>query len=201
MVFHDFDLDRLTEGTGPVAGRTVSELQRLAYRIGGDRIPTLAEFLDLIAGRVPLICEIKSRFDGDMRLVRRVAEIAAGRPDARLALKSFDPEIIRYIREEHASRGLGHVPLGIVAEARYDDEDWDFLSAERKFALANLLHFPETRPDFLSWWVRDLPHACPLLCRSGIGMPVMTWTVRTPEQVKTARQWADQIVFEGFAPA
>ena len=43
------------------------------------KIPTLASFLDIIAGRVPLVIEIKSRFDGDLRLTRRAAEIVAGR--------------------------------------------------------------------------------------------------------------------------
>jgi hypothetical protein len=31
-------------------------------------------------------------------------------------------------------------------------------------------------------------------------VPVMTWTVRTPSDLDTARQWADGITFEGFEP-
>ena len=66
--------------------------------------------------------------------------------------------------------------------------------------MANLLHWPETRPDFVSWQVKDLATAAPFLTRTGMGIPVMTWTVRTPEQRAMADRWADQMVFEGFVP-
>ena len=53
--------------------------------------------------------------------------------------------------------------------------------------MANLLHFGETQPDFISWRVRDLPSAAPFLCRTAIGLPVMTWTVRTNEEAVIAQ--------------
>jgi len=66
--------------------------------------------------------------------------------------------------------------------------------------MANLLHFAETRPDFISWRVGDLPSAAPYLCRSALGLPVMTWTVRTAADRAKAVSHADQMVFEGFLP-
>ena len=192
-VFHDETLDRLMLAHGPVAQRSAAALATLAFRDGPDRIATLSQYMALIAGRVPLVCEIKSLFDGDMRLTQRVAAIAADYAGP-LALKSFDPAVIIHLRGQGARQ-----PLGIVAEQHYDDPEWDFLGAERKNALANFLHFPETRPDFLSFWVENLPCAVPLLCRAGLRMPVMCWTVRTPQQRARAEKWADQIVFEGFA--
>ena len=193
VVFHDERLGRLLRARGALAERGARELASLPFRDGDDHIATLAEYLALIAGRVPLICEIKSRFDGDLRLAERTlvtAESYAGP----LALKSFDPEIIAHLRRRGARQ-----PLGMIAERRYGFPDWTFLGRERKFALANFLHFPETRPDFLSFRVEDLPSAVPLLCRAGLGMPVMTWTIRTPAQRDKALRHADQIVFEGFA--
>lgn len=195
MVFHDFALDRLTGETGPVAARTAAELGRTRLKDSTDTIPTLPAFLDLIAGRVPLVVEIKSRFDGDLRLTRRVAEVLSGRSDP-VAIKSFDPDPIVCLR----AAALPGVPLGVVAEARYEHGEWKSLSDEKKVELPNLLHYERTRPDFLSWRVDDLPHAAPHLCRVGLGLPVMTWTVRTPEQRTRAGRWADQIVFEGFVP-
>lgn len=87
-----------------------------------------------------------------------------------------------------------------MAEARYEHGEWKSLSDEKKVELPNLLHYERTRPDFLSWRVDDLPHAAPHLCRVGLGLPVMTWTVRTPEQRTRAGRWADQIVFEDSFP-
>jgi hypothetical protein len=88
-----------------------------------------------------------------------------------------------------------------VAESHYDHPSWSELDAATKHELANLLHFGRTMPDFLSWHVRDLPAAAPYLCRLLGQRPVMTWTVRTPEDEARAAAHADQIVFEGFRPA
>ena len=147
-----------------------------------------------LGGQVPLICEVKSRFDGDQRLADRVAELATGY-DGPLAIKSFDPAVVAHLR----ARGLPR-PLGIVAEADYGDPEWSHLSPEVKRGLAHMLHFADTRPDFLSYHVHDLPHAVPHLYRVAVDLPVMAWTVRTPDQRQRAARWADQMVFEGFVP-
>ena len=195
MVFHDLTLERLTREAGPVGSRSAHALGRLAIGGTADRVAALPAFLDAIDGRVPLICEIKSAFDGDMRLADRTLAVVGGYPGP-VALKSFDPAIIRHLRGL-APAGL---PLGIVAEARFDDPEWAHLGPDLRRDLGALAHFDETRPDFLSFWVADLPHAAATLMRAGLGRPVMTWTVRTPAERGRAARWADQMVFEGFVP-
>ena len=199
MVFHDFRLDRLTGESGPVRARSAAVLSRIALAGSTDGIPTLPEFLDLIGGRVPLVVEIKSAFDGDFRLARRTADIVAA-SNAPVAIKSFDPAVIAHLRENRAALGVANTPLGIVAEADYSHGDWAALPKATQVDLANFLHYERSQPDFLSWRVRDLPHPTPYLCRTALGMPVMSWTVRTPEQRALAALWADQMVFEGFVP-
>ncbi len=191
VVFHDKTLERLTHGGGALAARTVAELRELRFRSCSERIPTLSELLATLLGGAPLICEIKSAFDGDTRLADRVAEIAADYAGP-LALKSFDPEIITHLR----ARGVAN-PLGIVAEASYEGEDWRDLTVEQRRECAAFLHYPRTRPDFLSWRVDDLPHPTPSLLRALTDMPVLAWTTRTDEHRRVARTWADQIIFEG----
>ena len=139
--------------------------------------------------------EIKSRFDGDLALTRRTVEIVAGYRNHPIVIKSFDPAIVTALREL-----APEIPRGIVAMNAYDYGDYDSLSPERKHALANLLHFTESRPDFISWKVTDLDSAAPYLCRNALGLPLMSWTVRTPEERQRAAAMADQMVFEGFRP-
>lgn len=191
VVFHDATLDRLLEASGAVGERSLAELRGPRFRASSERIPTLAELLALLAGEVPLICEIKSHFNGDVRLADRAAAVAADYAGP-LAFKSFDPDVIAHLRARDVSR-----PLGIVAEASYEGEYWRELTAEQKQTCAAFLHYPRTRPDFLSWRVDDLPHPTPALLRALRAVPVMVWTVRTPEQKRSAKLWADQIVFEG----
>ncbi|MCA0417990.1 MAG: glycerophosphodiester phosphodiesterase [Proteobacteria bacterium] len=195
VVFHDFVLDRLTGETGAVVARKAAELGAITLKGSSDRILTLSAFLDLIGGRVPLVIEIKSRFDGDLTLTKRTVEVVAGYKNHPIVIKSFDPAIVTALREL-----APEIPRGIVAMNAYDYGDYDKLSAEQKHALANLLHFTESRPDFISWKVTDLESAAPYLCRNALGLPLMSWTVRTPEERQRAAAMADQMVFEGFRP-
>lgn len=195
VVFHDFVLDRLTGEKGRVIERKAAELAEISLKGSSDRIPTLPDFLDLIGGRVPLVIEIKSRFDGDLALTKRTVEVLAGYKSHPIVIKSFDPEIVTALREI-----APEIPRGIVAMNAYDYGDYERLSPERKHALANLLHFTESRPDFISWKVADLESAAPYLCRNAVGLPLMSWTVRTPEEREKAETFADQMVFEGFRP-
>jgi glycerophosphoryl diester phosphodiesterase len=195
VVFHDFTLDRLTRAEGRVDAFRAHELGQLTYKDCDQRIASLPEFLARIGGRTPVVVEIKSRYDGDMRLADRgMAAVAAYAGP--VCLKSFDPAVLVHLR------GAGAVcPLGLVAQARYHTgEEWASLPQELRASLADLRDFPLARPDFLSWNHADLPHAVPMLCRNGIGMPVLTWTVRSWEALVRGRLWADQIIFEGFEP-
>jgi glycerophosphoryl diester phosphodiesterase len=195
VVFHDFTLDRLMRAEGRVDSFRADDLGQLAYKDYNQKIVSLTDFLIRISGRTPVIVEIKSRYDGDMSLADRA--MAAVAPYAGPAcLKSFDPAVLVHLRSAGAA-----CPLGLVAQARYESgEEWAGLPQDRRASLADLRDFPRARPDFLSWNLADLPHAVPMLCRQGIGMPVMTWTVRSREALVRGRLWADQIIFEDFEP-
>ena len=195
MVFHDPALGRLTAASERVGDTGAEALGRLTVAGSSERIPTLPEFLAAVAGAVPVIVEIKSGFDGDRRLARRTAEVASAY-DGPVALKSFDPEIVASLRGDLPAR----IPRGIVAETNQDDPAYAAMTESRRRSLRDLLHFDETRPDFLSWRVDDLPCAPTALSRLLAGLPVMAWTVRTPDQRANAAAHADQMVFERFVP-
>ena len=201
MVFHDFTLERLTQGQGRVDAMPAERLCDLCLRGGHDRVATLAEFCALVAGRVPITVEIKSRFDGDLRLAERVAQVVADYAGP-LCLESFDPFVMAHLRQHRQHLRLAHVPLGMIAQAHYDDplDEWAHLSSEERRSLAQFLHFEATQPEFLSFCVGDLPHAVAHLCRKGLGLPVTVWTVRSAAECELALKWGDQIVFEGIDP-
>ena len=195
VVFHDAALGRLCGRAEAVQALGADVLARLPVAGSAETIPTLPAFLAAIAGRVPLVLEIKSRFDGDLALLDRVCALAADYPGP-LALKSFDPRVVAALR----GRAPEGIPRGIVAESSQDDPAYAALPESERRSLAHLLHVGETRPDFLSWRVDDLPNAATHLARHYGGLPVMAWTVRTPDQRARAVAHADQMVFEGFVP-
>ena len=192
VVFHDDLLDRLTTATGPVAQRSLAELRAIPLRGTDASIPTLAELLATIDGRVPLLAEFKSRFDGDRRL-EEVAALALAAYRGPLAVMSFDPDSVRALKAL-----LPGVPHGLVADS-YTDPEWDFIPPLRRLALRHLAAVPALAPDFIAYAVHDLPAAAPLALRDA-GMPLLTWTVRTEADRATAARYADQIIFEDCDP-
>ncbi|NLH80500.1 MAG: glycerophosphodiester phosphodiesterase [Phyllobacteriaceae bacterium] len=196
VVFHDDTLERLTVAEGRVGERRFAELAGLTMRGGAEHIPSLGQLLAAIDGRVGLVIELKSAFKpvAEDRLAARVAEVLAGY-DGPVVTKSFDPRLV-----VSARRYMPDLAHGIVAE-RADDPVWyGGMSAVGRFALTHLLHAPWSRPDFVSYSIRDLPAPGPWALRRLFGRPVITWTVSSPADAAKAALHADQIVFEGFDP-
>lgn len=194
MVHHDNALGRLTEGSGRLATLSAAALKAVPFRATADRILTLGELCGLVAGRVTLLLELKSHFDGDLQLAVRTAAVLATYAGP-VAAMSFDPILIERLRK--LAPGLAR---GIVAERRYDHPEWDRLPAPQKWRLAHLAHAWRTRPHFLAYGVKDLPAPAPMIARHVFGLPVLTWTVRNEQDRARARRWADQMIFEGWRP-
>jgi len=191
VVFHDDHLGRLTTATGLVKAHTVDEIKAMTIPDSGDRIQTLAELLAQVSGRVPLVIELKSHWDGSDRLARRAVEVlqSYGGPHC---LMSFDPDII------DALRRLSPATLrGIVADRGTDDE-YNALPMARRMEMRSFSHLARSRPDFISFYFRDLPFAAIAAYRAA-GHPVISWTIRSPAEAADARRFSDQITFERFA--
>lgn len=183
MVFHDWELDRLTGQTGAVARMSAEQLGQVALTGGTDPIPTLRQVLSEVAGRVPILIEIKSRRQDRIAAlclaVRRVLEGYTG-PHA---VMSFDPRVSRWYSQHspHTVRGL------VVSEG--EDRALPGM-IRRRLALWH------ARPNFLAYDVRDLPSRFAAGQRAR-GLPVATWTVRSAEHRARAARYADADIAEG----
>lgn len=195
MVFHDEDLDRLTDETGPVNARTAADLGRIRLKGSTDTIPTLAQVLALIAGRVPLLIEIKDQTltmgptDG-----RLEAATAAALDDYRgpVALMSFNPASVA-----HMAHRAPHLPRGITTSA-YDPADWAPLPAATCDLLRAIPDYDATGASFISHEAADLarPRVAELKAQ---GAAILCWTIRSPKAEVEARRVADNVTFEGYA--
>lgn len=194
MVYHDDALGRLTEGVARLDTLTAAELKRVPFKSTSDPMLALGELCELIAGRVTLLVELKSRFDGDKRLVTRSASVLSGYSGP-AALMSFDPAPIAALRT--LAPGL---PRGIVAERRYSHAEWNSLPARTKRALTYFQHALQSRPQFIAYSVADLESVIPWVARNVLRLPVLTWTVRSDAERARAARCADQMIFEGFRP-
>lgn len=193
MVFHDYSLDRLTETDGPVAVHSAVQLGTVRLSGGDEGIPTLTEVLELVAGQVPLLIEIKDQ-DGAMGpnvgpLERATVEDLQGYQGP-VALMSFNPNSVKVLSELAPD-----IPRGLVTSA-YRPEDWP-LNETLCNALREIPDFDRTGSSFISHEVADLDRPRVLDLKLS-GVPVLCWTVKSPESEAQARQIADNITFEGY---
>ena len=194
MVHHDDALGRLNEGSGALLDKTAAELKSVKFKATSEHMMSLADLCTLVAGRVPLVVEVKSHFDGDRRLVARMAEVLSSYSGPIVGM-SFDPDQVLALREI-----VPNLPRGIVAQRDYDDDYWKKLTKEQRDSMLFLRHSFRTKPHFVAYWVDQLPAPAPWIARNIFGCPLLTWTVRTPEQRERAARYADQMIFEGFVP-
>lgn len=118
VVIHDASLDRTTDGSGPVAARTSSELRRLCLRAGeggpdaaltDERLPTLAELLEETHGRILVNLDTKSPAE-----LPEIARIVAGMGLAgEVVVKSeIDPLSVDALPADHPAHGaLPFMPI------------------------------------------------------------------------------------------
>jgi glycerophosphoryl diester phosphodiesterase len=185
MVYHDDALGRLTEGTARLDQMSSAELKRVPFKATADHMLTVGELCDLVAGRVPLVIELKSRFDGDRRVVARAAEVLSAYRGPAVVM-SFDPSLMTA-----AESKAPDLPRGIIAERR---------SANPGHALAYAGELLRAQIDFVAYSIKYLPATLPIMARKLLGMPLLTWTVRSTEDRARAARYADQMIFEGFRP-
>jgi glycerophosphoryl diester phosphodiesterase len=74
------------------------------------------------------------------------------------------------------------------------------MPAWMRHGMGYLLTAVTARPQFVAYAVADLPALAPLFARQALGMPLLTWAVRTPAEWQCADRWADQMIFEGLRP-
>lgn len=181
VVFHDHNLERLCGIKGDVRERTSQELGMLSIGGTSDKIPTLKQMLKLVAGKVPLVIEIKGRPGEDDGFVEAVLEDLEGY-EGKVALMSFDHHILKDLKAAKAP-----YPVGLTAEGAKPD---DFFKHDEAMHLGL---------DFVSYHHGHLPNSFVTAQRQA-GIPMITWTVRDENARAHTYTHADQMTFEGFDP-
>jgi len=194
VVVHDYELSALAGRPLRTADLTPDDRRRLRLPGTDEPIPTLREVLDLVAGRVPLLVELK-RPGPSLRapLAAAVMREMAGYRGP-YAVESFDPLLVAALRVA-VGRLPAHrrVPVGrLCGLLRTADPVTRFIG---RSMVSNVF----TRPDFIAYEVDALPSRLVAWWRRR-GTPVVAWPVKSPEQETFARRFADNIVFSGYRP-
>lgn len=195
MVFHDYGLERLTGAPGALALRSAAELGGLTLLGGDEGVPTLAALLAEVAGRVPLLVEIKDQDGGLGPRVGPLEEAAAAALEGYggpVAMMSFNPHSMALM-----ARLRPDLPRGLTT-CDYRAEDWPSVPEDRRAALTEIEDYERVGASFVSHVHTDLTRPR-IAALKAAGAAILCWTVRSPEAEAAARQVADNVTFEGYA--
>lgn len=196
MVFHDYDMTRLTGQPGPIRQISAAQASATPLLHAEDGIPTLDEVLKMVGGKVPLLIELKDQ-DGAMGLNVGPLEADTVRAlqgyEGPVALMSFNPNSVAEL-----ARLAPHLPRGLVT-CSYAPKV-ELLPRDVCDHLRDIPDFDRVGASFISHEAHDLarPRVAELKAR---GVPVLCWTIRSPEQEAEARKVADNVTFEGYLAA
>ena len=190
VVMHDDSLGRMCGAEEAISARTLSELS--AFRLAGtkERIPRFHEVLELVAGRTPLIVEIKTVRGNHNRIASAVAE-ALKNYTGPYCVESFDPRALLWFRK--------HCPLVVRGQLSGNLQNAN-VSRPLKMLLRMLWGNVLSRPDFVAYAFADRGDFSLRLARAVWNMPVFLWTIVSLPQQKEAKRLGAVSIFEQFGP-
>lgn len=194
MVFHDYNLGRLTTESGAVKLRTSTDLGQMKLAGSEETIPTLSQVMQVVAGRTPVLVEIKDQ-DGALgpnvgALEQAVAGVVADY-DGPVAVMSFNPNSVAALAEY-----APNVPRGLTT-GPFKPETWRQIPSAVRQYLRDIPDFDRTGASFISHRATDLDHPLIRNIRDH-GSPVLCWTIKNQADEDIARKFADNITFEGY---
>ncbi|MDA1100225.1 MAG: glycerophosphodiester phosphodiesterase family protein [Proteobacteria bacterium] len=188
MVFHDWSLVRMTGADGGIADHDAAALTGLRLQQSRQRIPTLSQVLTLIAGRAPVIVEIKNR-SGPVGGTEEAALRELRNYGGPFAVTSFNPHSLAWFRER-----MPAWPRGQNVGSRHFSASMPFW---RRLAMRYLLDLDQARPDFVVYDCLDLPFWAAARRRAA-GKPLLAFTIRNRAEMRRLAPYVDNIIFEGF---
>lgn len=186
IVFHDYDLKRMTAHDGYVANLTKDKLCEL--RLGGtdECIPTFEQVLQTINGAVPMLIEIKN--EGKIgKLEQKVIDMLASY-NGEFAVESFNPYSMEYFKKN--ATGIIRGQLSMIMTKK------NMAGAFRRYMFNSMRVAKISCPDFIAYNAADLPNKK----LAKLNIPTIAWTIRSNTEMEKVAPYIDNIIFENFMP-
>lgn len=190
VVFHDETLARVCGVEGNVRDYTYDELQRFALLKSQERIPLFSQVLDLVAGRVPLIVEIK--IHENAAAVCAAADALLSKYPGVYCIESFHPMAVRWYQRNRPGVIRGQLSANFSKPGKLEPLHQKIVH----YLLTNVL----CRPDFIAYDHHHKGNLSRLLCRHLYRAPSVAWTIRSQQELSACRDDFDLFIFEGFQP-
>lgn len=190
VIFHDFTLDRMCNHEGRLDTFTYEELSKLKLGQSEERIPRLDEFLEMVGGRVPLIVEFK--IDNiDMTLCHIVDKMLR-QYKGLYCIECFNSFPVMWFRRHHKEVVRGQLADAFIRTREYTQPLFFFVQ--------NLLFNCLSKPDFVAYNHLNENVLSRRLCRNLFKNTAAAWTIKSSEDLRTAKDQFDIFIFDSFVP-
>ncbi len=189
MVFHDADLERMCGVSGKIWEYTCAELQTMKLMGTEETIPTFAEVLALIDGKVPVIVEYK--MDKVDAAVCAAGQALLAEYDGAYCIQCFHPLALMWYK-----KNAPEVIRGQLSQKFWEKEEYN---GKALYALLSyMIENVATRPDYIAYKFDDADNLSFRLCRA-MGAGTAGWTLRSYEDYEVAKEDFDLFIFDSFA--
>lgn len=190
---------RLVVSHDPTTGRMAGADIRVARSRGvdlaalklgdGQTMPLLEDVLSLVAGRTPLLIEIKK---GQRPATAGRALLAAlDGYDGEMAAESFDPRVLAWLH-----RHAPWIPRVQAASSLPEKRLPRWIRAMWRGMPLNWW----ARPQFIAYDLRDYPKPMLRFWKWALGAPVVLWTVDSQDKLRQAQDFGCNVIFEQVRP-
>ncbi len=190
VIFHDFTLDRICGVAGRVDAYTYEELQRFTLLQSEEKIPKLEDFLAMVAGKVPLIVELKVEWT-DLSLCP-VVQAMLSEYKGVYCIESFNPLALLWYRRHCRQVMRGQLSTNFRRDGEYKNIFY--------FLLTHLLTNFVTSPDFIAYNCKFKEEPGRKICRKLYRNLAVAWTVKNQKQLDSLEKDFDLFIFDSFIP-
>lgn len=183
VVFHDDNLNRMTGINDFVKYKTLDEIKQLNLLDTSYKIPTLQEVLNLVAGKTPILLEIKTE-NNTKRICKAVIEELKDY-NGDIFIQSFNPFVLRYFYK-HASTYLRGQLSSFFTN---DTLGWIKKTLIKSLRLNKFAHV-----DFVAYNIKNLPNKYVNKTK----VPVLTWSIKTHEEYLKAKKVSNNLIIDDF---
>ncbi len=190
VVFHDEDLKRMCGVDKPFSEITYEEL--LQYKLHGtEKIPTFAEFLEMVDGQVPLLIELKG-YTSDTRLCEIIAPML-DTYKGDFVIESFNPLLLRQMKKLRPEIRRGQL---VTNATKVGVGGSRIRNGVLYLMLMNFL----SRPDFIAYDKKFPKNPSVFFANKLFGAPKCVWTVKTPDEFEQLTSRGDCPIFDEMSP-
>ena len=182
VVFHDYDTKRLFDNDLIIENSTYKELSNLKK----FHIPTLAEVLKLVDGKVPLLIELKQRNKAG-KLESLTMELL-NNYNGEYAIQSFNYKTLYWFKKNYPDILRGQL------SSTFNNKK---IPKIKKYILSNMFTNIITNPNFISYKYNELPIK-KIKNYQKKGLKVLGWTVISKKEYNKYIKYYDNLICEKF---